>query len=144
MTLRGNQNPSNSLSRGARVHKYWKWYFFIQISFVTLWIELSPFSFLILKEFYKGFQMRYHLFLNSVWKVVKLLKIISPKSAVRRYMSTSVDILQLFFFCQKHNQTTFIDGTQVKQAIFTAKTFTVRLKINWYHFPQILCPQKNL
>ena len=51
-----------------------------------------PFLFLILIEFFKGFQMRYHLFLNSVWKVVKLLKMISPKSAVRRYMSGSVKL----------------------------------------------------
>ena len=52
--------------------------------------SFSPFSFLILKKFYKGFQMRYHLSLNSVWKVVKLLKTISPKSAIQRYMSSSV------------------------------------------------------
>ena len=37
-------------------------YFFIQISFVTLWMELFSFLFLNLTEFYKGFQIRYHSF----------------------------------------------------------------------------------
>ena len=62
-------------------------------------MELYPLSLLIIKEFYKGFQMRYHLILNSVWKVVKLLKMISPKSAVRRYMSTSVLVCPLPCVC---------------------------------------------
>ena len=45
-------------------------------------MKISPFLFLILKGFYKGFQMRYHLFFNSNGKAVKTIKMFFWKSAV--------------------------------------------------------------
>ena len=56
--------------------------FFIRTSFDRLWMEIFPFLFLILKGFYKGFQMRYHLFFNSNGKAVKTIKMFFWKSAV--------------------------------------------------------------
>ena len=53
-------------------------------------MELFPFSFLILKKFYKGFQMRYRLFFNLNGKAVKTIKTFFPESGVRYNMSGSV------------------------------------------------------
>ena len=52
-----------------------------------------PNSFLILKALSQGFQMRYHLFLNSFRKVVKIAKVFSTKLAVPIYISTSLWLL---------------------------------------------------
>ena len=64
--------------------------FFIRTSFDRLWMEIFPFLFLILKGFYKGFQMRYHLFFNSNGKAVKTIKMFFWKSAMWYIMSMSV------------------------------------------------------
>ena len=53
-------------------------------------MEIFPFLFLILKGFYKGFQMRYHLFFNSNGKAVKTIKMFFWKSAMWYIMSMSV------------------------------------------------------
>ena len=66
--------------------------FFIRTSFDRLWMEIFPFLFLILKGFYKGFQMRYHLFFNSNGKAVKTIKMFFWKSAMWYIMSMSVGL----------------------------------------------------
>ena len=66
--------------------------FFIRTSFDRLWMEIFPFLFLILKGFYKGFQMRYHLFFNSNGKAVKTIKMFFWKSAMWYIMSMSVGV----------------------------------------------------
>ena len=75
-----------SLSKLVRMKKP----LFIQTSFDRLWMKIFPFLFLILKGFYKGFQMRYHLFFNSNGKAVKTIKMFFWKSAMWYIMSMSV------------------------------------------------------
>ena len=45
--------------------------------------------------------MRYHLFLNSIRKIVKIAKMFSRKLAVPRYLSTSVclEVSKIYLFC---------------------------------------------
>ena len=81
LELKSNQNLKSfihSLSKLVWIKKG----FFIWTSFDRLWMEIFPFLFLILKGFYKGFQMRYHLFFNSNGKAVKTIKMFFWKSAV--------------------------------------------------------------
>ena len=63
---------------------------FIQISFVTLWMELFPFLFLNLREIYKGFKwgiIHFRVSMGTCWKHSKCL---TENLPVRRYMSGSV------------------------------------------------------
>ena len=52
--------------------------------------DTTPIFFLILIALCQGFQMIYYLFLNSISKMVKTIKVFSRKVAVPRYMSTSL------------------------------------------------------
>ena len=52
--------------------------------------DAQPNFFLILKALYQGFQMRYHLFLKFVGKLVEIAQTFCLNLAIQRYMSTSV------------------------------------------------------
>ena len=67
-------------------------------------MEIFPFLFLILKGFYKGFQMRYHLFFNSNGKAVKTIKMFFWKSAVCNQELVSV-------FTRNWSKSAFYDQT---------------------------------
>ena len=52
--------------------------------------DTNPHFFLILKALYQGFQIRYHLFLNSIRKMIKTTKVFSRKLAVKFQLSNTV------------------------------------------------------
>ena len=56
--------------------------------------DTTPNFFFILKALCLGFQMRYHLFLNSIRKMVKTTRVFSKKVAVNFQLSTTVSFMK--------------------------------------------------